>query len=453
MNTSGGAVQLLVGALDGRLGSASLAPDGSWVVSRTADDDTGFSIIAAAGGPARALIPVGMTDSLVGWSADGLHVLFVSRQGASNDLVAVRVVQGQPVDRPFLIRTLQSFSSLGLSKAGVLLYQSSQGQTAYLYRASLDATSGRVGPPSSVDLSTGHLSGSVSWSPDGRRLAYVSWPDGRPARMLSIWSVETGGTRSFSLSFNAQRWSWLPTTWSADGRWVYLAESDDAGRQGVHRIDTGSGADEIVLSPTFGMFLAGDIHRIPSLSLAGWSPDARVLYRNEWTKSRQPAESSFATLVEHRLADRAERRLFATVGPDSKVSGFAVSSDGSQLAFVVIDRAAGKIALMVMPAAGGPAKTIAELPTAVEGGVRWTHDGRCVVLTLRGYAPGRLLCDVTTRAVTTLTLASDWVEDIAVAPDGRQIAYVGGREGRDEGVWLLENFLPATPGKAAPTKR
>jgi len=457
VTTSDGAVQLLASAGTGEfIGSAFLSPDGAWIVSRILEHDTGVSIMAARGGQPRTLIPAASSDSLVGWSSDGTHVLFSSRPRGSDDLMALRVVDGRAVGQPFLIRTLQGFSWLGVSRAGALLYQSSQEPRLNVYRASFDATSGRVGPPSRVDLSTFHENGSVSWSPDGRRLAYVSWANGKPPRTLSIWSAENAQTRSFSLPFDAVRLWWLQTTWSADGRWAYAAGRDDARRAGVYRINTESGTVEAVLPPASGVFPMGDISRNPYAILAGWSPDARVVYKQ--VIHRENGVIGPHAIVEHRLVDHAERELFnnGTTRPGSGVSGFSVSLDGSQFAFTLLEMASPPTArkLMVMPAAGGPAKTVATLPTIEEGVVRWTPDGRSVVFASHGDAPQeRWLCDVTTGVLTKLTLASEMVQEIAVSPDGKEIAYVGGPRSKDEGVWMLENFLPPKQGKAAPPKK
>jgi len=455
VTTSSGSVELLASASKGaRLGSAFLAPDGAWIVSRIMEDDAGVSIMPAGGGSPRILIPFAPSDSLVGWSADGRHVLFISRERGSDDLMAVRVAGGQAVEQPFLIRTLPGFSSLGLSRSGALVYQSIQGATSNVYRASFDATSGRVGPPSRVDVSAGHEKGSVSWSPDGRRLAYVSWPNGQLSKTLSIWSAENAQTRSFSLPFKAAKWGWRANNWSADGRWVYVSGQDEASLGGLFRINTESGVSEDVLPPSSGVFPMGDVSRNPYTSLLGWSPDARVVYKNvlTWAGSGVVAH---AAIVEHRVADQAERELFKSGSGRWRVGGFAVSSDGSQLAFTVNEFSARQLMVMVMPAAGGPAKTVATLPTQFDGVVRWTHDGRSVVFVLRRGSPSEelLLCDVTTGVVTKLTLAAEVVSEICLSPDGKEIAYVGGQQEKDEGVWLLENFLPLTAGKATPPKK
>jgi Tol biopolymer transport system component len=448
IGTSDGTVQLLASAGAGKdLGPAFLSPDGAWIVSRVPDDDPGFSISAARGGTPRTLMPATASDELVGWSADGTHVLFLSRQGGLNDLMAVRVLDGQAAGRPFLIRTLQAFSSLGISQAGALLYQSTVEARMNLYRASFEMTSGRVSAPARVEVSTGQQNGSPSWSPDGRRLAYVSWSQDNPARTLSIWSAETAQTRSFSLPFSTIRWSWHPTTWSADGRWVYMVGTDDVNRGTVLRVNAESGIAEAVVPWEPAIFEQKDPKALSSPF--GWSPDARIIYKADLhiLVGTGLAGGAISAIVEHRVADRAERELFR-LGPSvAKLAGSAVSPDGSQLAFGLLDYTAGKLTVLVMPAAGGPTRAVAEVPGTAEGVVRWTHDSRSIVFLSRGDRPeGRLMCDLATGVVRRLALPSDMVQDIAFSPNGKEIAYVGG-DNPDRGVWMLENFLPPTKGK------
>ena len=446
VSTSTGTLQLLESAGTAyRLGSAFLSPDGAWIVSRFLEDDTAFSIMPAGGGPPRTLIPARSSDSLVGWSPDGTHVLFISRERGSDDLMAVRVVDGQAAGQPLLIRTFQQFSSLGISRAGALLYRSGQRFTPGLYRASFDATSGQVGPPSRVDVSPLQSVRSVSWSPDGRRLAYQSYAGGDRPRTLSIWSAEHAQTRSFSLPF-AGTWR-PPMAWSTDGRWVYLAGFDDADRAGLYRINTESGTVEGVVPPASGVFPKAD----PSNTFAmpvGWSPDARLVYKQ--VNYVEKGVQGPVAIVEHRLADHAERELLRIGTTRVPIAGFRVSPDGSQLAFWMIDmaRPTAEYRLMVAPAAGGPGRIVATLPSGVS--TNWTPDGRSLVF---GKQNQVWLCDVATGAVTKLTPALEGVDEVAVSPDGKQIAYTGGRKGTSEGVWMLENFLPKPKAPAAAPRK
>ena len=448
--TNGGTVQVLASADAGKeLGPAFLSPDGAWIVTRIPSDDTAFSVIAAQGGPPRPLMPAAASDALVGWSPDGAHALYISRATGDDDLMAARVVDGRTVDRPLRIRTLAAYQWIDVSQTGTLIYLSAYAPRTNVYRASFDTTSGRVGSPSRVDVSAGFSSGSVSWSPDGRRLAYVSWPDGKPAKTLSIWSAESGQTRSFSLPFNALRNSLHPTTWSADGRWVYASEiSNDTARDSLYRIDTETGAVETVLSPGFGVLPLKDPNRFSRL--VGWSPDGRVAYRLERIQSSQPPQTVVAAIIEHRVADHAERELFRTDGSEvwAPYSWQVLSSpDGTRLAFCVMSLRRTRIVLV--PALGGPATMIAEFPRS-RPLIRWTPDGRSLVLR-RFLLPDLLgpgeawIRDVSTGTQVKAAFAVDELADVAVSPDGKEIAYVGGNKA-DQGVWTLENFLPQPKG-------
>ena len=50
------------------------------------------------------------------------------------------------------------------------------------------------------------------------------------------------------------------------------------------------------------------------------------------------------------------------------------------------------------------------------------------------------------------------VRDLRLSPDGRKLAFTAGTERKDDGVWLLENFLPTSKAPAvskpvAPTEK
>ena len=457
--TNGGTVQLLASADPGRdLGPAFLSPDGGWIVTRIPSNDAAFSIIAAQGGPSRTLMPAAASDSLVGWSPDGAYVLFISRESGDDDLMAARVVNGRMVDRPLHIRTLPAFNWIDVSQSGALVYQGVYRPRTNVYRAGFDRTSGRVGPPTRVDVSTGLSSGLVSWSPDGRRLAYVSWPDGRPARTLSIWSAESGQTRSFTLPFDVPRWAGQ-TVWSADGRWVYASQArSDTRGDSVYRVNAESGAVETVLLPSAGVFPSKDSDSFSRLG--GWSPDGRVIYRAERrTQSRQQPATVFTVVIEHRVADHAERELFRTDPSESwqpYTWQVSPSPDGSQLAFPVSSVPRSKTRIMLMAAAGGPATILAELPISSGGDFRWTPDGQSLILWRFGGGlldPGEaLMRDVATGAQVKIAFPVAEVHHVAVSPDGKEIAYIGGHR-EDEGVWMVENVLPPKEGKTPPPKK
>ena len=88
--------------------------------------------------------------------------------------------------------------------------------------------------------------------------------------------------------------------------------------------------------------------------------------------------------------------------------------------------------------------------------LRWTPDGRSLVLwrplgELIGPAEAWLR-DVDTGTSVKVAFPIDEVYHVALSPDGREIAYIGGYT-PPQGVWLLENFLPKSKDSTPATKK
>ena len=58
------------------------------------------------------------------------------------------------------------------------------------------------------------------------------------------------------------------------------------------------------------------------------------------------------------------------------------------------------------------------------------------------------MCNAASGALTKLSIPAPEVNDLALSPDGRSIAISAGGERKDDGVWLLENFLPTSTAPA-----
>jgi len=121
-----------------------------------------------------------------------------------------------------------------------------------------------------------------------------------------------------------------------------------------------------------------------------------------------------------------------------------------------------KRTLLVMPSEGGATRTV--MAFDAEGGgamnVAWSPDGRSLLYFDDGSRYGRppvpeewLQVDIATGAVKKITLPIETVRQIALSPNGREIALLVRSRQKDEGVWLMENFLPPKQGKTAPPKK
>jgi Tol biopolymer transport system component len=83
----------------------------------------------------------------------------------------------------------------------------------------------------------------------------------------------------------------------------------------------------------------------------------------------------------------------------------------------------------------------------------WTSDGRYIVVVARDPAnPEIRRVPAQGGTPLKLDLSVSMMVDFALNPDSRRLAFTV-NEGSKSELWVMENFLPATQGKAAPVKK
>src|SRR5262249_51924615 len=138
----------------------------------------------------------------------------------------------------------------------------------------------------------------ANWSPDGRRLAYLS------SRGLTILSVDSGRHRELPLKLSR----FTKPRWSPDGRSFLLQGADLKSRRGLFRADSESGDAEMLLTESAAVTPA---------SVGGnaeWSHDGKKIYVTH------TSQGQFA-IFERELKSGEERQL---VSPP--VAGFTYVS-------------------------------------------------------------------------------------------------------------------------------
>ncbi len=128
--------------------------------------------------------------------------------------------------------------------------------------------------------------------------------------------------------------------------------------------------------------------------------------------------------------------LRLTTDPEDDLSP-AFSPDGRSIGFVRVDQ--GRGIFMVVPALGGPERTVAEIPVppCAEAGCNlfsWFADGKHIV------TAGLMLLSTESGEVRPLTSPPDKTapdEAPAVSPDGRSVAFVRMPDVQMEDVWLV----------------
>jgi dipeptidyl aminopeptidase/acylaminoacyl peptidase len=323
-------------------------------------------------------------------------------------LVLTAPALAQPAEGPS--RTLQGRDLFGLEVATDPQISPDGSVIAYVRRSG-DIMTDRARPTIwLVDTRTGAQSPLVAgsgshtsprWSPDGKRLAYVSSAEGSTPQLFVRW-MSTG---------QAARVTGLPTApsqiaWSPDGtRLAYTmlvpAEAPALGKplkkpegaewakplevydRVVYRTDS-SGYLKPGLTQIFTVSAEGGAPRqltfaeAPIASAIDWTPDGRHLIFSANLGEKWQLESFDPELQELNVETGAIRALTDRRGPDGDP---AVSPDGKWIAYTGYDdagRAYEADELWVMPRAGGtPRRLTAGLDRSV-GAPVWSADSRGV---------------------------------------------------------------------------
>jgi Tol biopolymer transport system component len=386
---------------DGRFVAFSLVREGSPphgdVFLMTAD---GRNEVVVAGHPAE--------DRLLGWTPDGKSLVFLSDRSGTWDIWTVHITGGKQQGEPELLKKDFGYhvpELLGFAPDGSLYYKT---HTALggLYYGAVDLETGKVlVPPAPVTTRYTGPQNFVTWSPDGRNLAYVSIRGslGPGNNILTIRSAATGEERLLSPRLRGVH----QISWAPDGRSVIaygITETETA----IFRIDAETGENTRLAGR--GLF--------PQLC-----PDGKTLVF---------------------MGDAVIRKRNLDTGEESVVvkaeMQYALSPDGREVVFQM-DGAVKTVSLN----GGEPRELFRGL--AQRYWLRWTGDGRYIIVQAVGTASSeiwRVPAQGGTPLKLDLSVPKMW--SFALHPDNRRFAFSVVEEVKRE-LWVLENFLPAAAKK------
>jgi Tol biopolymer transport system component len=253
-------------------------------------------------------------------------------------------------------------------------------------------------------LASSYEDSSADYSPDGRRIAFVS---DRSGDAREIWLARADGSEPTRLTYGPGRWQGSPR-WSPDGRAIAFDSAPEEGRAGIWTIDV-DGAD-----------LRRVTHGPGNDGIPSWSRDGRFLYygserTGRWEAWRIP------------VAGGPEEQL-------TKQGGFAPveSADGRTLYYL---RSIGA-ALIARSAGGGAERMVlpsVELYAVGPRGVFYVPGGGSGSYVVRHL-------DVATRQdrlIGTLDTVSH-LGGLAVSPDGGSILF--GRLAYASDLMMIDHF-------------
>ena len=384
------------------------APNGQWVSFEAQDEIV--RVVPSQGGPVRDLI----AGSNHAWDASENRIFFLTRDpGGGTRLTAVAVDKGRgslagpPETLGILTGILRD---VALSRDGRQVAVSELEGALNLTRIRL-AEGGGAAQGHEEELSSGQVIDRYpAFSPDGKRIAYVSDRLGRQ----EIWILDLETRRTEPLKMPGGD---LPTgtpVWSADGRQIATARLMPDGKRalwlaaidGSHAEAVGPAAAELQM-------------------LGKFSPDGKQLLYG--LKS-----GGVMQIFALELATRQSRQLTFTPG-DKYLDPAVWSPDGRWIAFASATQ--GTMQLWKMSAAGGEAQQM------TTGDERMRHpifssDGRWLYVQPSHRNVFRLpVGGGALQQVTRFPESGLFLEEPTLSPDGRWLAYC--RSNGGSSLWLM----------------
>jgi len=171
----------------------NFSPDGRWLVystqlSKDAPDDRAVYVIATDGSVEYTVAPRGVRgDDTPRFTPDGSRVVFISNRSDGADLWSVRVTDGKPGAPEIAKHNIGRVTGLGFDQDGSYYFSEDIGPAAVyalgasgVYVADVDPSTWKAkNVPALISDPIRDLTvQALHWSPDGKRLAYLSdhWP-------------------------------------------------------------------------------------------------------------------------------------------------------------------------------------------------------------------------------------------------------------------------------------
>ena len=392
-----------------------MSPDGAVIAYDTRAEGSqqrDVYLMPTDGTPAIAVLTGPSNEKVVGWSADGRHLIFTSDRDGSRGLAlwALAIASRKPVGNPILLKAGFQGSVVGLTTTGKLLYEAyaTDATENALYTASFDAEKGTLlTAPEYAAHDRKAVNLAPRWSADGRAFLYTTERSGLNA--ISIKSTD-GVVREVPRRLS---YVWSLDV-SPDGTAMAFRATDIGGRTGIHLMNTVTGeltliaraaADQAYVMPAF----SGDGKKLVYVNVH--------LKEETWSLlERDLATGATVTLV-HKQRDQS---LVGTLSPDGRYL-WDVSGKSMSIGLISI--------------ADGTRRVLFKTPSASaldrDRDVRWMPDGSALIAKIAGAAPNERAfwwIPIDGRPPHKIDIGrTDLVDTtFGIHPDGKQIAFVAG---------------------------
>ncbi len=218
-----------------------ISPDGRWIVydsfAAGSQSQRDIYILAMDGSRESTLIAGPAEDVFPLWTPDGKAVVFSSNRLGTSDIWVVAVEDGKAAGQPRVIkRGLDRFLPMGITSNGTLYFAQRSGARDVF------TVSTAGGAPERLSSRFAGANAAPVWSHDGERMAYLTREGaenfGTEARVITIRSFKSGVERQVAPKLAHME----QLRWSPDNQWLLVSGSDGKGRSGIFLASASSDA-------------------------------------------------------------------------------------------------------------------------------------------------------------------------------------------------------------------
>jgi Tol biopolymer transport system component len=442
---------------DARDGSPRVSPDGRFIAYLEGDRGVRDVHAVSLDGRQAFRITTDPADDFAPiWAPDSRHVAFKSNRLGSVAMWTVEVKDGQPVGQPIKLKDgMQSAQLIDWIERGIVYLEAVR--TSDLFTVPVDAEGRPTASPRPISyFRTGRNIRPV-WSPDGKRLAFVSSAAAEPnRRFVVVMPIDGGQAREFLIPTT----SWLnqqtpfDLRWFGNGRGLGLSGQDTRGAPAVFRLRLDTGEWDTIPLSEQGF-----------LARTEWNHDGSAVYIARQSRGLDGDGGIFERAVE----GDAERPVYRSEasGNMTAITALEFSPDRKWLAFrhSTVEGKEEKDRILVVDVGTGETRTVIVEPSNDVGWINiasWTPSGDLLIHRLSGQraeTPGTAadILLVPANGGTPRPFAVPRIAPIAPgdtslerlvkwSPDGRTM--VLGRQSRGGETFVIENPLatvrPAT---------
>ncbi|HEX7313382.1 MAG TPA: winged helix-turn-helix domain-containing protein [Pyrinomonadaceae bacterium] len=286
-----------------------------------------------------------------------------------------------------------------------------------------------------VKVLGGGFDSPVTFSPDGRRLAFVRGQNGRE---MALFVADADGSNERAVVTRAAPDFFGLPAWSADGQSIACAYGStdlmdgSSPALGITTVNVSDGAERRVTGARWT-----DVRQL------SWLPDGTGLVVSAAEQELSPAQIWTVALTSGEV-----RRVTNDL---NTYLGASVTADGSALVTVQTDRVPN-----VWVAQGGDAARARQITTGTgkfDGyyGLSWAPDGRIVYASMAGGGWDIWVMNADGTGQRQLTVGARSNYGPSVSADGRHVVFVSNRAGGPFNIWRMDadggNPLRLTSGR------